>query len=131
MLSASRNSCEALPKYHRYTFEFREPTWEHNEIYALLRQHKAAYCIYELAGYVSPLEVTADFVYVRLHGPTMNKYAGSYSQKALGMWAERIEQWMADRKSVFVYFDNDQAGYAAKNALELKRMLGNSIVKVA
>jgi uncharacterized protein YecE (DUF72 family) len=115
---------EALPTYHRYTFEFREPTWEHDEIYALLRKHNAAYCIYELAGYVSPLQVTTDFVYVRLHGPTMSKYAGSYSSKALAMWAARIEKWTAERRSVFIYFDNDQAGYAAKNALELKRTLG-------
>jgi uncharacterized protein YecE (DUF72 family) len=115
---------EALPKYHRYTFEFREPTWMHDDIYALLRKHKAAHCIYELAGYVSPLEVTTDFVYVRLHGPTVNKYAGSYSDRALAMWAARIDEWTADGKSVFVYFDNDQAGYAAQNALALKRMLG-------
>src|SRR5205085_896558 len=60
---------EALPKYHCYTFEFREPSWEREEVYALLRKHGAAYCIYELAGYKSPLRFTADFVYVRLHGP--------------------------------------------------------------
>jgi uncharacterized protein YecE (DUF72 family) len=115
---------EALPKYHRYTFEFREPTWMHDEIYVLLRKHRAAHCIYELAGYVSPLEATTDFVYVRLHGPTTSKYAGSYGDRTLATWAKRIEGWMSEGRSVFVYFDNDQAGYAAKNALELKRMLG-------
>jgi uncharacterized protein YecE (DUF72 family) len=122
---------EALPKYHRYTFEFREPTWAHDEIYALLRKYNAAHCIYELAGYTSPLEVTTDFVYVRLHGPTMNKYAGSYSDKALGMWAGRIERWLGESRSVFVYFDNDQAGYAAKNALTLKKMLRGASEAVA
>src|SRR4051812_25382596 len=115
---------EALPKYHRYTFEFREPTWEHDQTYALLRKHNAAYCIYELAGYISPLHLTTDFIYVRLHGPTINKYAGSYDARTLKMWAKRIEAWMADGRSVFIYFDNDQAGYAAQNALALKKMLG-------
>ncbi|WP_277620025.1 DUF72 domain-containing protein [Rufibacter ruber] len=61
-----RDFLQALPPYHRYTFEFREPTWYHPEIYDLLRQHHHAFCIYELAGHMSPLEVTADFVYVRL-----------------------------------------------------------------
>jgi uncharacterized protein YecE (DUF72 family) len=115
---------EALPKYHRYTFEFREPSWEGEEIYSLLRKHGAAYCIYELAGYKSPLHVTADFVYVRLHGPTLNKYAGSYDARTLKLWAKRIEEWMREERSVFIYFDNDQAGYAPANALTLKSMLG-------
>jgi uncharacterized protein YecE (DUF72 family) len=92
-----------------------------------LRKHGAAYCIYELAGYKSPLHVTTDFVYVRLHGPTLNKYAGSYDVRTLKLWAKRIEEWMLEGISVFIYFDNDQAGYAAANALKLKNMLGIAV----
>jgi uncharacterized protein YecE (DUF72 family) len=112
-----------LPKHHRYVFEFRNPTWNVPEVYALLRRHNAAYCIYELAGYQSPIQITADFAYVRLHGPGANKYQGDYSKQALRAWASRIEVWRKDLKHVFVYFDNDQAAYATKNALELKQML--------
>jgi uncharacterized protein YecE (DUF72 family) len=117
---------QALPKYHRYAFEFREPSWMTPEIYKLLHQYNAAFCIYELAGFHSPIEVTADFVYVRLHGPG-NKYQGSYDDRTLRKWADRVERWAADRKSVFVYFDNDQAGYAAKNAVALKRMVAQRV----
>ena len=114
---------EILPREHRYTFEFRELSWMTPEVNRLLERHNAAFCIYELAGYHSPLEITADFAYVRLHGPTAGKYQGSYSHAQLRAWARRIEQWSARLKAVYMYFDNDQAGYAAQNALELKQMI--------
>jgi hypothetical protein len=53
--------------------------------YALkvLKRYNAAFCIYELAGYHSPLNITAGFTYVRLHGPEANKYQGSYNDDRL------------------------------------------------
>jgi uncharacterized protein YecE (DUF72 family) len=114
---------EILPREHRYTFEFRELSWITPEINHLLERYNAAFCIYELAGYHSPLEITADFAYVRLHGPTAGRYQGSYSHAQLRAWARRIEEWSARMKAVYIYFDNDQAGYAAQNALELKKMV--------
>lgn len=113
----------ALPRTHRYAFEFRNPTWNVAPVYEALRRHNAAYCIYELAGFQSPIEITADFTYVRLHGPG-NKYQGDYSRQILRNWAKRIEAWRRKLRHVFVYFDNDQAGFAPKNALELKKMIG-------
>jgi uncharacterized protein YecE (DUF72 family) len=114
-----------LPRGQRYVFEFRNPTWDTPEVYALIRRYNVAYCVYELAGFQSPLEVTADFSYVRLHGPG-NKYQGDYSRATLEMWTKRIQEWRHQLKHIFVYFDNDQAGFAAKNALELKKLLGGA-----
>jgi uncharacterized protein YecE (DUF72 family) len=114
---------EVLPGEHRYAFEFRETSWMTAEVYRVLRRHNAAFCIYELAGYQSPCEITADFAYVRLHGPGAAKYQGSYSDAQLRAWARRIEEWAPKLKAVYVYFDNDQAGYAAENALKLRKML--------
>lgn len=114
---------KALPKHHRYAFEFRNPSWNVQDIYDLLTAHRAAYCIFDLAGFQSPMEVTTDLVYVRLHGPG-GKYQGSYSDEALSLWARRIGKWREERRSVYVYFDNDQAGYAAHNALRLKELAG-------
>ena len=113
----------ALPRTHRYAFEFRNPTWNVAAVYEALRRHNAAYCIYELAGFQSPIEITADFTYVRLHGPG-NKYQGDYSRQILRNWAKRIEAWRRKLRHVLVYFDNDQAGFAPKNALELRKMIG-------
>jgi uncharacterized protein YecE (DUF72 family) len=120
---------DALPAYHRYTFEFREPSWLTDSTYDLLRKHNAAFCIYELAGFHSPIEVTADWTYVRLHGPG-NKYQGSYSTEVLRAWTDRITEWSGRLKNIYVYFDNDQAGYAAANASTLKKMLEEKIGKI-
>jgi uncharacterized protein YecE (DUF72 family) len=112
----------SLPRTHRYVFEFRNPTWNVAPVYEVLRKHNAAFCIYELAGFQSPIEMTADFTYIRLHGPG-NKYQGDYSRSTLRNWAKRIENWRKELKHAFVYFDNDQAAFAPKNALELKEMI--------
>lgn len=112
-----------LPKQHRYTFELRNETWMIEPVYELLRRYNAAYCIYELAGYHSPLEITADWTYIRLHGPTRFKYQGSYSDEQLAEWAGRIRSWSRSMKAIYVYFDNDDSAYAVDNALTLKRLL--------
>ena len=113
---------DALPTCHRYTFEFRDPSWHDPSIYRVLGRHNAAFCLYELDGFEAPHQLTADFVYVRLHGPG-RKYQGDYSSGQLRAWARRIALWRKSVAAVYVYFDNDQAGYAAKNAAELKAMV--------
>jgi uncharacterized protein YecE (DUF72 family) len=114
-----------LPKKYRYTVEFRNHTWYDEHIYELLRKYNCAFCIYELQHHLSPLEITADFVYMRLHGPG-NKYQGKYSKTILKSWAKKCLQWQKEGKDVYVYFDNDQEGYAAINAKELQSLVDAS-----
>jgi uncharacterized protein YecE (DUF72 family) len=114
---------EALPPKRRYVFEFRNPTWNVPGVYRLLRRHHAAFCIFELAGVRSPLEITADFTYIRLHGPG-KAYQGEYTRSRLQAWAKRIAGWRRELSDVFFYFDNDQSGFAAKNALQLRKFVG-------
>ncbi len=109
-------------KRWRYAFEFREPSWLNESTYEVLRKHNAAFCIYELAGFRTENIVTADWAYVRLHGPG-GKYQGSYSTGQLSEWAERISDWSDRLRAIYVYFDNDQAGYAVQNAMELTVLL--------
>jgi uncharacterized protein YecE (DUF72 family) len=111
-----------LPRDISSVFEFRNPTWNDKNVFAVLERHNAAYCIYELAGYATPYTMTADFTYVRLHGPG-GKYQGKYDEKTLSSWARRIHSWAEKMKAVYVYFDNDDSGYAPQNALQLKEML--------
>jgi uncharacterized protein YecE (DUF72 family) len=122
---------EILPRDLRYAFEFRELSWITPEVDSILEKFNAAFCIYELAGYHSPIRVTADFTYVRLHGPAAGKYQGSYSDEKLREWAGQIERWSAYLKAVYVYFDNDQHGYAAANAMTLKEMVLGRREKIA
>jgi uncharacterized protein YecE (DUF72 family) len=113
---------KALPRKLRFTFEFRNITWYDDRVYDLLQRNNCAFCMYELNGHQSPQVVTADFVYVRLHGPGA-KYQGSYTDSTLKTWATQIKSWQRAGKDVYIYFDNDQAGYAAFNAVRLKELL--------
>jgi uncharacterized protein YecE (DUF72 family) len=112
----------ALPGKHRYAIEFREHSWHTGRIYDILRRHNVAFCIFELSGRQSPGEITADWTYVRLHGPA-GAYQGSYSDKKLQEWADWIADQRSRLRSVFVYFDNDQAAYAVLNAIELRELV--------
>ncbi len=111
-----------LPDGQRCTFEFRDDSWYNDEVYRLLEQYNAAFCIYDMSGEVSPKKVTADFVYIRLHGPRY-AYEGSYDNTQLSGWASAVSTWTSKGMDVYFYFDNDQAGYAPKNAQSLKQML--------
>ncbi len=111
-----------LPKNYRYTFEFRNKTWYDELIYDLLKKYNCAFCIYELEKHLSPIKETADFIYIRLHGPG-NKYQGSYDNKELRKWELKCWQWQQQNKDVFLYFDNDEQGFAAFNAQLLLKMI--------
>ena len=111
-----------LPKGYRYVFEFRNSDWYRDSTYALLKKYNCAFCIYELDDHLSPIKITADFVYLRLHGPG-EKYQGNYSDNVLKKWAIQCQTW-SKSKDVYVYFDNDEMGYAAFNAIRLKELIG-------
>jgi uncharacterized protein YecE (DUF72 family) len=115
---------ESLPQRHKYVIEIRDESWLVPEVYALLRRHKTAFCIHDFADMKIPEEITANFTYIRFHGPTSAKYFGSYSSEQLREWAKRIEDWSQRLSAIYVYFNNDPGGEAVRNALELKRLVG-------
>ena len=114
-----------LPDDFRYAFEFRDPSWFSEGTYKILAKCNAAFCIYHLAGRLSPKEITAGFVYVRLHGPG-EAYQGQYDARTLSGWARALSTWRSEGKEIFCYFDNDQAGYAAQDALRLSEMISEA-----
>ena len=109
-----------LPKGNRYVVEFRDESWFVAPVFELMRKYNVAFCIHDFADMKVSNEITADFTYVRFHGPTSAKYSGSYSDAALRAWAKRIKGW---RRPAYVYFNNDPGGEAVKNALTLKGLL--------
>jgi uncharacterized protein YecE (DUF72 family) len=111
----------SLPEGKRYTFEFRDHSWHNRETYDMLEQSGSAFCIYHLDGFLSPKEVTADFVYIRLHGPE-GSYEGRYGPSELSGWAGAINAWLSGGLDVYCFFDNDQNAYAPQDALRLKQM---------
>jgi uncharacterized protein YecE (DUF72 family) len=69
--------------------------------------------------------VTADFIYVRLHGRKA-RYRGAYPQAALADWAAWLGTNIAAGRDAYVFFDNtDQADHAVRDALRLERLLGD------
>ncbi|HEX7154651.1 MAG TPA: DUF72 domain-containing protein [Thermoanaerobaculia bacterium] len=122
---------EALPREHKYAFELRNVTWMTDRVLEVLQKYNAAFCIYELAGYQSPLELTADWTYIRLHGPTAFKYQGSYTDAQMQEWADRLRGWNRKLKNAYVYFDNDDSAYAVDNALTLRKLTGKRAKRAA
>jgi uncharacterized protein YecE (DUF72 family) len=124
-LDRLRSFLGALPRSHRYAFEFRDESWFAPQVREVLAEAGAAFCIFDLDGRLSPREVTTDFVYIRLHGPD-GPYRGSYPDETLAGWAGAISAWSRQGKDVYCYFDNDEAGYAPRDALRLRVMTGSA-----
>ena len=110
------------PYGFRHAFEFRNETWLAKDVISNLQAEGAALCSADWPPFLDDIPVTADFVYIRRHGQG-GSYATSYSDEELRRDARRIRKYLKGGKDVFIYFNNDAAGYAAQNALTLKKML--------
>ena len=114
-----------LPSGQKTALELRHPSWQREEVFALLERHAAAYCVMSGAGLPCVLRATAPFVYVRLHGPDRDHmYAGSYPEDDLRWWADRIREWRSGGREIFAYFNNDGEGHAVRNADTLRWLVG-------
>lgn len=125
----------------RHAIEVRSPSFCCPEFIALLRRYGMALVVADTAGRFPFMEdVTADFVYVRLHGD-VELYSSGYSAQALTHWARRIRAWLRGReppgsvrvspiaprrrakRDVYVYFDNDYKLCAPFDAMALAAQL--------
>jgi len=113
---------EMLSSKRRYSFEFRDPSWYAPSILKMLAKRNISLCISDHHDAPAPWKRTADFIYVRGHGPG-GRYKGHYTERALLEWATRIRSWKKQGRDVYVYFDNDQKSAAPADALRLRRML--------
>ena len=126
----------------RHALEVRHQSFATPEFIDLLRDHQIALVIADAAGkWPSLEEVTAEFVYIRLHGAE-ELYASGYTEEELDRWAAKIKRWALGGtprgtrqltpapanqpagRDVFVYFDNDAKVFAPFNAISLSRRLG-------
>ena len=111
-----------LPPERRHVLEFRNQTWYRQSIFKLMRRYNVALCVHDMERRESPISATADFTYVRFHGPT-GRYAGNYPDQHLQEWTELIQGLASGLKAVYVYFNNDIEGHAVSNAMTLAKML--------
>ncbi len=113
---------DAAPKKRRWAVEFRDASWLNEDNYGVLRKHNAALVIHDLLP-DHPRIVTADWVYLRFHGPDAlnHAYQGEYPHQAMRAEADRIKAHLAEGRDVYAFFNNDQHAYAIKNARQLRR----------
>jgi uncharacterized protein YecE (DUF72 family) len=117
----------AFPPELRHAVEFRHESWFAPEVMSLLREHNVALVIAdrpEVASFQTH-ELTADFAFVRFHHGARGA-RGNYSESELDEWAERIRGF-GERGDVYAYFNNDWEGFAPRNALRLRDLLGASM----
>ena len=126
----------------RHAVEFRHDSFLVPEFVQLLRKHKIAMCFADTAQTFPYAEdLTADFCYLRLHGPEI-LYVSGYTDSALEWWSQRILAWSQGtqpsdarlitptppkpRKSrdIYAYFDNDVKVRAPADAATLSKLLG-------
>ncbi len=117
-----KNVVSALPNTHRYTFEFRDRSWLCEDVYAVLRDHNIALCFCNYQGLQPPDTPTADFVYLRMHGPE-SEDADSYGDVVLTDYAKKIKAWQKQGKDVYCYFDNAEKVCAPSDAQALQKKL--------
>jgi uncharacterized protein YecE (DUF72 family) len=129
------------PQPLRHAFELRNRGCFVPELVQLLRRHNAALVFADTAQkWPYAEDVTADFVYLRLHG-AQYLYASGYTDSELDWWAERIRAWSAggepadaqriagdappgrEGRDVYVYFDNDAKVHAPFDAIRLAERL--------
>jgi len=134
---------EPVRRRIRHALEVRHESYADAGFIALLRHHGVALVVADAAHRYPLMEdVTADFVYVRLHGDA-ELYASGYGEAALDRWAQRIERWhqggeprdalrhappaiARKRRDVYCYFDNDAKVHAPFDAAGLMRRLGQT-----
>lgn len=105
----------------RHAFEFRNPSWFCQEVFQILEEFRFSLCLAHGSGLPYIEKITAEFVYLRLHGGEI-LYGSNYSDKELKEWADKIDGWRKKGRDVFVYFNNDAYGFAVKNGLTLKNI---------
>ncbi|SDS81966.1 Uncharacterized conserved protein YecE, DUF72 family [Halopseudomonas xinjiangensis] len=126
----------------RHAVEVRSETFVTEDFVALLRKHNVALVVADTAGkWPYAEDLTADFLYIRLHGDK-ELYTSGYSNEALERWKKRIQTWTRGRqvadarligpredtprkeRDVFCYFDNDVKVRAPYDARQLLGKLG-------
>jgi uncharacterized protein YecE (DUF72 family) len=115
----------------RHALEVRHESFRDQRFLALLRRAGVALVVSDAPDWPRFEEITADFLYLRLHG-AQELYSSGYEGGSLDLWAERIRHWAREGRArknrglrdVCVYFDNDAKVRAPPDALALAARLG-------
>lgn len=114
LLNCIQESNDADP--WRLAVEFRDKSWYNDEVYSMFDFYNCSIVRQDIPKSATPFNVpVSDFVYLRFHGPTGN-YRDSYSDSHLAEYADYVNEWLRQGKTVYVYFNNT-AGEAFQNLI--------------
>jgi uncharacterized protein YecE (DUF72 family) len=115
------------PRDIRWAVEMRDPSWLHDDVFAVLERHGAALCLHDMLA-DHPWILTTSWTYVRFHGPAAltNKYQGRYGHRRLARPARKLRTWLDEGVDVYAYFNNDYDGHAVVDAQWLRGNLAKS-----
>ena len=111
-----------LPEDVRHAFEFRDPSWYEDDIFAILDGAGCGLCVHDLASAPAPHRAGRAFAYCRFHGPGLPGPA-PYGPLLLAQWAEWMARLVGEGREVYAYFNNDAGANAVRDALALRSML--------
>lgn len=109
-----------LPEGRVHAFEFRHSSWWVEPVFELLREHGAAFVVYNMGEMTTPVVATRADVYVRMHGPEA-QFASAYGEERLREWVERLAG-LAGAERAWVYFNNDVGGHAPRDAARMREL---------
>ncbi|MFH0914355.1 MAG: DUF72 domain-containing protein [Chloroflexota bacterium] len=112
----------SLPRGLRHVLEFRHASWLDEGVFQIIRKYGVGLCLFDMPDFRSPVVATADFAYIRFHG-SASLYSSEYTDEELADWAGKLKSLAAGLEAVYIYFNNDVAGFAVKNAFTLRRLL--------
>ncbi|MGH2794791.1 MAG: DUF72 domain-containing protein [Actinomycetota bacterium] len=118
---------DALPRHAPAAIEFRDPTWNTEEVWRLLDEHGAAFVLADRPGARVHDIVTGGWSYIRFHQG--QRHSPHYRRGKLRRWAERITRLSAH--DVFIYFNNDHDGAAVHDAETIHSLLSDIGARVA
>lgn len=104
--------------------EIRDPSWYNHDVKKILSRYKASLVFADWPGFTNDGPATSHSIYLRRHGPD-TLYASDYTEPMLNHDAVKIAGWLKRGKDVYVYYNNDAAGFAVKDALRLKELLAD------
>lgn len=112
-----------LPAGMRPAFEFRDRSWERDDVFEALDAAGAAFVLADTPGSHVPGVVTGGWTYVRFHRGTTE--GPGYRRDKLRRWAKRLGSLPA--REAYVYFNNDTGGAAVRDAIAFAGMLGLAV----
>lgn len=117
-----RRTLDRFPPDYRVAVEFRDDSWYRDDIRRILVDHRAALCLADRRGVVTPLWRTADWTYLRFH-EGRSRPGPSYGRAALTAWARRLRDGWGRDTEAYVYFNNDPVGAAPRDAARFGRLV--------